>query len=784
MQGKKRRSIIFLAFLFIPVLSVAQEVSIRGQITDAISGAGLLGANVYNVSNEKGTVSTTRGAYQIRIPKGKPVRLRFSYMGYASRYVDLVCWRDTTISLPLQANQQALQEIVVEASTAPNRFRSGLMNVNYLSPEDIKASPGFLGEPDVIKVLQLKPGMQSGNEGSSGFYVRGGQADQNLILYDGAPVYNPSHLFGMFSVFSNDAIDKVQLYKGAFPAKFGGRLSSVLDIGIRPGNKKKFKVSGGTGLISSRLTLEGPILKDKVSFMVNGRRTYFNFITDEINQANRGNPNYQPIPDYYFYDLSAKVHAQLSPNDQISFTAYTGRDRFDFQDEVLGFNFLWGNKVGVLQWTHAYNPKLIQTLHTSYSGYQYRIRNTYEDITHTVGSGINDINLKNHFEYRLNKQHTLTFGLQYIHHAFDVLRQEEEDTEGPLSLNKGGAEQVKAHEGALFLADVWQVSDRLELNAGLRVSGFGIFRDLLAIRSPRYSEVRPFLGFEPRLSARYEARPGLALKAGYSKANQYIHLVSSSGASLPSNFWYPSNRDILPQIAEQYAIGTDWMFGRGRYLLSNELYYRNMENQIDFRDGAELFSNPEITEDLVFGKGWAYGNEFYIEKKKGKTTGWIGYTLSWSYRKFDQINAGAVFPSTNDRRHDLTLVLRQELSTRLSFSGNWVFCSGNVTSLPQSRVLLQGQRGTNAHMVPVYNQRNSYRMAAYHRLDLSLIYDLKPRWGEADLTLGVYNAYNRRNPYFIYFEQERRKATDGVRFSAKQLSLFPILPSLSFNYSF
>lgn len=784
MQGGKRLFTIFLVFSLVPILSTAQQVSISGYVKDAVSGEELLGANIYDESNNSGTVSDINGFYELEVPRGKATRVRVSYMGYTSRYLELTCWRDTTLTLELQGDQQQLQEIVVEASTSPTRFSSSLMNVNYLTASDIKASPGMLGEPDVIKVLQLKPGMQSGSEGSSGFYVRGGQADQNLILFDGAPVYNPSHLFGMFSVFSNDAIENVKLYKGAFPARFGGRLSSVLDIGIRPGSKEKFKVTGGTGLISSRLTVEGPILKDKVSILVNGRRTYFDFITREINEANEGNADFQPIPDYYFYDLSAKVHAQLSPKDQLSFTGYTGRDHFNFNDNVLGFNFLWGNKVGVLQWKHAYNPDFYQTVHASYSGYQYRIRNTYQDVTHTVGSGINDFNFKNNFEYILSDQHTLSFGLQYIHHTFDVLRREEEDQDGPLSLNQGEKDQVKAHEAAVFLADSWKISPRLQLDAGLRVSGFSVFKQLKATRSAKNVGLKPFIGMEPRVSARYEASQSLALKASFSRANQYVHLISSSGASLPTNFWYPSNREILPQIAEQYALGADWQLGNSGYLLSNEVYYRNMDNQIDFRDGAELFGNSDVTADLVYGNGWAYGNEIYLEKQEGKTTGWIGYTLSWTYRKFDEINGGEAFAATNDRRHDLTLVLRQELSPRLSFSGNWVFCSGNVTSLPQSRVLLQGHKGANAHMVPVYSKRNSYRMAAYHRLDVGLVYDLKPSWGEADISFGVYNLYNRRNPYFIYFEQEGGGDKEGVQFNAKQLSLFPILPSISFNYSF
>ena len=781
MQGNNERFLIFLAFMLTPLLSVAQNISISGYVKDAVRKDVLLGANVYTLSAERGTVSNSEGYFKLEIPAGDSARIRVSYIGYKSRFVTLLCRQDTTFDINLQPDHQQLQQVVVAANSGNDRYHSGLMNVNYLSPKDIKMSPGLLGEPDLIKVLQLKPGIQSGNEGNSGFYVRGGQADQNLVLYDGAPVYNPSHLFGMFSVFSTDAIEKVRLYKGGFPARFGGRLASVLDVDIRPGSKEEFKVKGGTGLISSRLSLEGPVIKDKVSFLVSGRRTYFDVITKEINKANEGNPNYQPIPDYYFYDFSAKLHAQLSPKDQLSFSAYAGKDRFNFKDEVMGFDFLWGNKVGVLKWKHAFNQKLFHTLTASYSDYQYRIRNRYDEFTHSLGSGISDFNLNSGFQYDLNPRHSLSFGFQYTYHVFDLLRQQESDEDGPLKLKGGERDQIMGHEAALYLSDSWSLNDKWNIEAGLRLSGF------LPAGAPELAQGGndgSYIGLEPRLTSRYQLMKNLALKASYSRSNQYVHLVSSSGSSLPANFWYPSGKNILPQQAGQYAAGADLLLAGGAWLLSNEVYYRYMKNQIDFRDGATLFGNPEVTSDLVFGKGWAYGNEFYLEKKKGRTTGWIGYTLSWTLRQFDEINEGKVFPATQDRRHDFTFVLRHELNNRLSFTGNWVFCSGNLSSLPQARLLLQGQRGTNARVVPVYSERNSYRLDYYHRLDLGLIYKFQPRWGEADLTLGVYNAYNRRNPYFIYFEKERQEQNNSLSFVARQISLFPVLPSISFNYSF
>ena len=784
MQGKRRKLYIYFTLILFPFFSIAQEITVTGVVKDSRSREKLFGANVYSVSEKYGAITSAEGFFEIAIPADTLTNLRFSYIGYNTRLVEMNFTRDTFLTVFLEPDHHQLSEVVVAATTSHQQFHSTRMNVSYLTPEDIKKSPGMLGETDVIKVLQLKPGIQSGNEGSSGFFVRGGQADQNLVLFDGVPVYNPSHLFGMFSVFSTDAIDKVKLYKGAFPARYGGRLSSVLDVGIRPGNMKKLKISGGTGIIASRLTVEGPILKNKVSVLISGRRTYFDFLTKKINEANTGNPDYQPIPDYYFYDLSAKIQARLGDHDQLSFSAYTGQDRFDFSSEKLGFNFSWGNKTGILQWKHDYNQDLSHNAGISYSGYQYGFRNNYEEISSFVGSGINDVNAFINYDWHVSSRHSLSFGLQLTNHLFNVRPEEKEDRENRDGLNrKTDLNELITPEGALFFADTWQVNDKLTVEGGLRLSGL-LGNETYNSPDDSTAHSGNYLGAEPRISVRHQTGSRLALKFSYSRANQYVHLVSSSGSSLPANFWHPSNGRIKPQLAEQTAIGADLLLFGGELLLSNELYYRDMDNQIDFRDGAEIFGNTDVVNDLVFGKGWAYGNEFYLEKKKGKTTGWIGYTISWTYRKFDEINGGKPFHATNDRRHDFTFVVNQEISKRLSVNGNLVFCSGNVTTLPESRVVLQGQRGGNAYVVPVYAERNSFRMKSYHRLDLGLTYKFEPRWGDAELVLGVYNAYNRRNPYFIYFENQSQEAEQELNFLAKQVSLFPVLPSVSFNYTF
>ncbi|EMR01724.1 catecholate siderophore receptor CirA [Cesiribacter andamanensis AMV16] len=750
--------------------SWGQFVTVKGQIFDGVSGQSLPGATVYLPQLLQGDVTDASGTFTIsNVPAGT-YQLRLSFVGYRKQELSLRFRADTLLRLNLMPEQEQLKELVIEASAASNSYNSNLTGITQLTALDIQRSVGILGEQDLIKTLQLKPGVQSGSEGSSGFFVRGGQADQNLVLLDGVPLYNPSHLFGMFSVFNNDMLRDVKLYKGSFPARFGGRLSSVLDIDLKEGDLREVKGAGGTGLISSRLMLEGPILKDKLSWMVSGRRTYFDMITRQINRSMASEPGYQPIPDYYFYDGSAKLFFKPSPHDRISLTLYQGHDRFQFYDDRFSFNFLWGNRAGILKWDRLLTSRLSATFSLSATAYKYRIRNSFETISQTAGSGIEDLNASVDFAWETPANHFITFGTTVTRHAFDVVRMQQEENAQVLTLKSRDTDKVLATQAAVYVEDSWQISRRFGLEGGLRLTG---------MQAQNNTE----LGLEPRMSLRWQMVRHLALKAGYNRAYQYVHLVNSSGSSLPTSFWYPSTDQIKPQLATQYAASLEYKLSR-KWTVSNELYYRDMESQIDFRDGAEMYGNPDVAEDLVFGKGWAYGNEFYLEKTHGKTTGWIGYTLGWSWRKYDEINGGTPFLAANDRRHDLSVVLRRSLHRRLEISGTWVYGSGALTTLPPGRFYVQGHNGATGKIIPVYTERNNYRMADYHRLDLGLTYKLRPRWGSADINLGVYNLYNRRNAYFMYFERLTPQQNEDIRLVARQVSLFPILPSLSFNYTF
>ncbi|AHM60854.1 TonB-dependent receptor plug [Flammeovirgaceae bacterium 311] len=766
------RRVLFglLFFLLSSANSWAQSCKINGQVVDAATGESLPGATVF-INSLQGGVTDARGHFTFQELAAGPHQLQISFVGYQKQILSVLLKADTALSLKVKLLpvQEQLEALVIEASVEKTSYSSNLTSVTYLKPEDIQKSVGILGETDLIKTLQLKPGVQSGSEGNSGFYVRGGQSDQNLVLLDGVSIYNPSHLFGMFSVFNSDLLEDVSLYKGSFPARFGGRLSSVLDIGLKEGSLEEFKGSGGVGLISSRLTLEGPLVKDKLSLMVSGRRTYFDAITRSINKSMADDPDYQPIPDYYFYDLNAKLFFKPGKDDEFSFTFYQGNDKFYFNDKRFAFDFIWGNKAGILQWRHLFSERFNGKFSLSATKYDYQIRNNIENISQTAGSGIFDLNAAADFALEAGKGHYITFGAALSRHSFNLLRIQEQENADAV-IKSSNSDKVPAYESAVYVSDEWEISDRVGVEGGLRLTGFSALH-------------KNFVGLEPRMSLRWQAARRMALKASFSQAYQYVHLVNSSATSLPTSFWYPSNKDIRPQLATQYALGLDTRLS-DTWKFSNELYYRDMLRQIDFDNGAEMYGNPNVTEDLIFGKGWAYGNEFYLEKVKGKTTGWIGYTLSWTWRKFDEINGGNPFMAAHDRRHDISIVARHQLSKRLEASITWVYGSGSLTTLPPGRFYVQGQQATLSKIVPLYTERNNFQIPAYHRMDAGLIYKLKPRWGEAELSLGVYNAYNRRNVYFMYFERLPQEKSKELKLVARQVSLFPVLPSVSFNYKF
>ncbi len=758
-------TVFCLLFGFAQLL--AQNVSISGTITDAENGETIIGATVYERNSGKGTATNEYGFYSLSLPAGE-VELVYSYIGYENIIKKVTLDKNETFNIKIGAAAEELQEIVVEGDSYQEQVKTTQMGMENVSMKEAKLLPALFGEVDIIKTLQLKPGVKSGGEGTSGISVRGGGTDQNLVLLDEATIYNASHLFGFFSTFNSDAVKSVNLYKAGFPAQYGGRLSSVLDVRLNDGNNQKFSGSGGLGLIASRLTLEGPIVKDKGSFIISGRRTYADLITGAINKANEGKENFNPIPDYFFYDLNAKFNYQITPNDRVYASSYFGRDVFKFISDDFDFSFKWGNIAATARWNHIFNEKMFSNTTFTFSDYKYEIDNSVDIFSFNLQSGIRDFQLLSDYYYEPKDNHSLKFGASLTYHAFDIGRLKAGSDDGEISFDAGT--NLDGWQMAAYIGDKFEVSDKFELDGGVRLSGFA-------------NDNKFYANVEPRLAARYSLNKDLALKASYARMSQYLHLVAASGASLPTDIWYPSDSIVKPQTSDQVSLGLTYNL-KNKYLFTLEGYYKWLNNQVDFKEGAQLFVNENLNQEFIFGDGYSYGAEMYVEKKKGKVTGWIGYTLAWSWREFQDVNGGERYSPRFDTRHDISVVALYEISKRWTVTGTWVYTSGNPISLSIGRFSVQDVQGGEANfVVPVFTDRNNYRMPAYHRLDLGVVYKFFPKWGSSDLTFSAYNTYDRRNPFFIYYDVAEE---DGIPTSvvAKQVSLFPILPSITWNFKF
>jgi hypothetical protein len=765
--------------ILLPGLGWAQaRYLLSGVVRDA-QGAALPGASVAVPAGGVAPATEADGSYKLTLPAG-PQQVVVSFVGYAAQTLDLKLTRNQKHNFTLAANQSELGEVVIQGQQSlKEKLTTTQMGVEHLSIREAKLLPALFGEVDILKTLQLKPGVQSGGEGTSGLFVRGGSSDQNLVLLDNALVYNPNHLFGLFSVFNSDAVQSVDLYKAGFPAQFGGRLSSVVDVKLREGDRQKYVVSGGIGLISSRLSFEGPISKGRGSFIVSGRRTYFDIFTRALNRANANKEDYSPIPDYYFYDFNAKANYKLGEKDNLYLTGYLGRDIFGFTSpNGFNSNFAWGNTLGVLRWQHTFSPRLTANTSVASTNYKYQLSNGVDQFSFELGSTIQDYTGRTDFSYVPNERHNIQFGALITHHNFGVGRIQRSSQDG--SVNFGADVNYTGQEGGVYASDNFKASDKLQLEGGLRLSGFRSGTDTYG-------------GLEPRASARYALSDKVSLKGSYALMYQYVHLVSNSGASLPTDIWYPSRLSVKPERSQQVSTGISFLLGGGKFLLTDEVYYKWARNVIDFKDGAQIFANNNLDGEFLFGRGWSYGNELYLEKKAGKTTGWIGYTLAWTKRNFPPqlgtsgINGGRDFYPNYDRRHNLTAVVLHKLNSRIDLTASFVYTSGAPTTLPQGRFAIQDIYQGGVQAVPIYPDRNSYRLIPYHRLDLGMVYKLRPSriGGDRDLTFSIYNAYNRRNAYFIYFEQTKDKATDKVTgYRARQVSLFPIIPSVTYNFRF
>lgn len=758
-----------------------RRVILSGTVSDGASGETLIGVSVR--TDLAGTTTNEYGFYSLALPADDSVTVRFSYVGMQEQQFDLLLKADRRLNIALEVGVQ-LEEVIVRADAFREQLRSTEMSVEVLNAREAKVLPLLLGESDILKAIQLKPGIPSGAEGTNGLFVRGGGNDQNLIVLDEATVYNASHLFGFFSTFNTDAVKDLKIYKGGFPARYGGRLSSVIDVRLREGNNKTFSGTGGIGLLASRLTLEGPIQPEKSSFIVSGRRTYVDLFTRLVNQARADEENFDPIPNYYFYDLNTKVNFQLGEKDRLYLSGYFGRDVFGFDDEAFDFNFDWGNATGTARWNHVFNPRLFANTTLTFSDYRYGIRNDVTGFSFNLTSQIRDLSLKSDFYFSPDNRHTMRFGGLLIAHQFDVGRLKAGSNDGIVSFSAGRG--YRGLEFGAYFEDEVQLSDRLRANAGLRFSGF-------------YNDGTTYLNLEPRFNFVFTASDRLAIKGSYARMNQYLHLVSNSGVALPTDLWYPSTTTIRPQRSDQVALGSSWLFAP-QWRLQGEVYYKWLDQQIELVDGGQLFANDDLEREFAIGDGFAYGLELSLEKQEGRLTGWVGYTLAFVRRgNFSPVDPGAqflqqgYFPPIFDRRHDLSVVGIWEINRRLSATVTFVYGSGDLRWLPPGRFTFQDVAGSNFEaVVPDYRARNNYRLPAYHRLDLGLVIKFFPKWGESDLTLNVINVYDRRNTFFIYLDPVFREveSPDGnvfripERIAAKQVSLFPILPAITWNFNF
>ena len=784
-----KRIILTLLLINLSFFVFSQNYTISGNIKDSSDGEDLTGANVL-VKELKGIGATTNiyGYYSLSLPKGE-YTIIYSFIGMKDIAFKVNLTKNIRKDIELGAGAEQLDEVVITGEKENKNVTSNDIGVSSLNMKEIEMIPVLMGEQDIMKTLQLMPGVKSAGEGGSGFYVRGGGADQNLILLDDAPVYNASHMLGFFSVFNSDAIKDVKLYKGAAPAEFGGRLSSVMDIKMKEGNSKRLAVSGGIGLISSRLTIEAPIVKNKGSFIISGRRTYADMFL-KMSSDKRLNQS-----QLYFYDLNLKANYRIGANDRIFLSGYFGRDKFGFSDK---FGFDWGNKTGTLRWNHIFNEKLFSNTTFIYSDYNYVIN--IQDGLVKIGSDIQDFNFKQNFDYFLNNKNKIKIGGNVIHHTF---KPGDIDVASGAGFNSSSIENRYSVESAVYLLNEQKIGTKLTINYGLRYTNFSQlgpgdmfsynnYGDIIDTTSyGKKDVVVSYNGLAPRILANYVINKNSSVKASLSRNYQYLHMLSNSTAGTPLDVWMPSSNNIKPEIADQIALGYFRNFKDNLFEFSTEIYYKKIQNALDYKTGAQVTLNEAAEGQLLFGEGRAYGIELFFKKRKGKFTGWISYTLAKSEIKLDEINNANWYPTHQDRTHDISVVGMYQINQRWNVSGSWVYYTGNAVTFPSGKYEMDGQ------VFNLYTERNGYRMPNYHRMDIGVTlkgkdfkYLLNPDTGEkkkvnkkfkSSWNFSIYNMYMRENAYMISFEQH---PDDPSKTQAVQLSLFKIIPSITYNFKF
>jgi hypothetical protein len=745
-----------IAFLLVSCIASAQKYTISGYVKDGSTGEVLIGATLYVPKLKLGAVTNNYGFYSLTL-NADTIGLAVRYLGYKPVLKKIILNKNIEINVLLDPVQ--LNEVVVTGSKAKQNVDKPQMGVIDVPVTSVKELPAIFGEKDLFKVLQLLPGVQAGSEASAGFYVRGGGADENLILLDEAVIYNPFHLAGFFSIFNGDAIKDVTLIKGGFPAQYGGRLSSIIDVSMKDGNDQSFHAEGGIGLISSRLTLEGPIVKNKASFMVSARRTYLDVLIKPFlpQGTNAG---------YYFYDLNAKLNWTISDKDRVYLSGYLGSDVFltslTQPKDTTGFQIDWGNKSVTARWNHIFSPKLFANTTLIYNDYIFTISSQFNAVHARLQSGIQDVGGKIDFDWYPSPLNHVKFGGTYTYQKF--IPSLAEGSSGNFNFTN---QQIKfVHTSAAYINDEYTYSEKLSFNIGLRAP-------LFVYRQTNYINV------EPRFTAKYSLNKTTSLKAGYAMMNQYIHLLSNSTIASPMDLWIPSSDIVKPQQSQQVSAGIK-NFLNDMYETSAEVYYKHSTNLIEYAPGTDIFFNPDIDKTLYFGQGSSYGLELFIKKNEGNFTGWIGYTLSWASRQFDKLNNGDPYPATYDRRHDFSLTGVYNINKQWSFSGVFVYGTGHALTIPEGTYWVPGGTG----MALDYGPTNFYRLADYSRLDIGIKYTKQHKKYRDEWRLDIYNVYSRRNPYFVFITDRYDANANVTKPEAVQVSLFPIIPTFSYNFKF
>lgn len=786
----------FLLFICLTNFAFTQqECKISGYIIDEVSRTSLEAANIFDIHSQKGTVSDSDGHFNLSLNCDKHT-LTVSFIGYESQNIIIDANDKTPITIALSPSV-SLSQVEITAVAESNIAEETQVSTVEVPIEQIKKLPAFLGETDVIKAIQLLPGVQSGGEGQSGLYVRGGSPDQNLILMDGTPLYNVSHLFGFFSVFNSDVIEDVKLIKAGYPARYGGRLSSVLDIKMKDGDMNNFHGSGSIGIIASSLTLEGPIIKDKTSFIISGRRTYIDLFTKPLSRAGFRSEGLDGTTGYFFHDINAKIKHKFSDKDQLFFTVYNGEDRFHLntkeietvESEFVDSELSWGNTVSSLKWRRQWNNNLSSTFSISNTRYNLITEvgsgteingSVDEEISLKYSSGINDYGAKLDFSWLPNSQHSIKFGIGVIQHKFNPgvfdLKQVSDSQNIDVTI---GQDQETTQEVDLYIEDDFKINEKFKINAGLHASSFHV-------------NGTNYLSLQPRISGRYLLSNRSSLKASFATMRQYVHLLAFDGIGLPTDLWLPTTDKVKPQDSWQAVLGYALKLSK-TYNLTVEAYYRGMSNLISYREGSGLFQINDWQERITQGSGTSKGLEVFLQKKTGQFTGWIGYTLSYTDRQFDDLNSGQRFPYRYDRRHDISVVASYEIGPRITVSATWVYGTGNAITLANNQFIAYHPRTLiNENFASFFAEdalsRNNFRMRAYHRGDISFNFSKQKRKHKRTWSFGAYNVYNNKNPFFLTSDSEAIYDDNGQlieeKFVLKQQNLFPIIPFVNYKFEF